>query len=229
MKMTNEGLALIRRFEGFRSEAYRDAVGVWTIGYGHTAMAGPPDVKPGQRISAEDAAGVLTRDVQSFSDGVTAALRRDLSDAQFSALVSFAYNVGLGNFRASSVLKAVNAGDFEAVPRRLNLWVKAGGRTLPGLVKRRAAEAALFMTPDAPADAPVSADHPPLAPPVEQARAKPPVASRTLWAALAAALAAAGQAVAPSRVVALALALGIVAAAAFIIFERVRKMKEEGV
>lgn len=144
MRMTDEGLALIRQFEGFRGSAYRDAVGVWTIGYGHTAMAGPPDVFPGLCISHDEAVGILARDVEVFARGVSAALHVAVTDGQFSALVSFAYNVGLGNFRKSSVLRAVNAGDLAAVPRRLNLWVKAGGRTLPGLVRRRAAEGALF-------------------------------------------------------------------------------------
>lgn len=146
MKMTEEGLALIRQFEGFREAAYRDAVGVWTIGYGHTSMAGPPVVTPGLRISREQGADILACDVDLFARGVAAALSVPLNDAQFSSLVSFAYNVGLGNFRKSSVLRAVNAGDFAAVPKRLNLWVKAGGRTLPGLVKRRVAEGALFAS-----------------------------------------------------------------------------------
>lgn len=159
MKVTEEGLALIRQFEGFRSAAYRDAVGVWTIGYGHTSMAGLPEVTPGLRISREQGAEILARDVAVFADGVAAAVQTKVNDAQFSALVSFAYNVGLGNFRKSSVLRAVNAGDFAAVPRRLNLWVKAGGRTLPGLVKRRAAEGVLFAGSTTP-EAPLPADLP---------------------------------------------------------------------
>jgi lysozyme len=146
MQMTEEGLALIRRFEGFRGEAYRCPAGVWTIGYGHTSQAGPPRVTPGMRMSEAEAEAVLARDVQEFARAVTAALRRDVSPQQFSALVSFAYNVGAGAFTRSSVLKAVNEGDMEAVPARLRLWVKADGRTLQGLVRRREAEAALFQS-----------------------------------------------------------------------------------
>jgi lysozyme len=224
MKMTEEGLALIRRFEGFRSQAYRDAVGVWTIGYGHTAMAGPPTVTAGQRISADEAVALLARDVQRLADGVAAVVRQPLSDQQFSALVSFAYNVGLGNFRKSSVLKAVNAGDFAAVPRRLNLWVKAGGRTLPGLVKRRAAEGALFLADDTV----TTGEAPGPRAPVEAVRGKPLRASRTMWAAAVAALAACAQGFSPGRVFAALLVLVAVAAAAIIIFERIRKLKEEG-
>lgn len=170
MKMTEEGLALIRHFEGFRGTAYRDAVGVWTIGYGHTSMAGPPQVKPGQVMSRESAAHILVQDVEMFAKGVADAVLVLLSDAQFSALVSFAYNVGLGAFRKSSVLKAVNAGDVAAVSRRLNLWVKAGGRTLPGLVKRRAAEGGMFAEGAADAAEPIPA--------------KPASAKRTIWSAV---------------------------------------------
>lgn len=156
MMMTEEGLALIRRLEGFRSEAYRDAVGVWTIGYGHTSMAGPPAVTAGLRITAEEGAAILARDVEAVAQGVRKAVTVELSDNQFSALVSFAYNVGLGAFRASSVLKTVNAGAFADVPARLALWVKAGGKTLPGLVRRRALEGELFAaaTPGTVAAAP---------------------------------------------------------------------------
>lgn len=145
MYMTKEGLALIKRFEGFRGKAYRCPSGIWTIGYGHTAMAGPPAVAGGLEISRDEAAKILARDVAQFAAAVAALLKVQLPAHQFSALVSFAFNVGMGNFRASSVLKAINAGDLAAVPRRLQLWTKAGGRELPGLVRRRAAEAELFL------------------------------------------------------------------------------------
>jgi lysozyme len=174
MRMTEEGLALIRRFEGLRTDAYRDAVGVWTIGFGHTSMAGPPEVTPGLSISREEASAILARDVEKFAAGVCEAVTVPLNDAQFSALVSFAYNVGLGALRGSSVLKAVNAGDFAEVPRRLALWVKAGGRTLPGLVKRRAAEGKLFASD-------VS---------TPEVSLPPPAHNNTLWLVIAAALAA---------------------------------------
>lgn len=148
MLITQSGLDLIKAFEGFRGTAYRCPAGILTIGYGHTSAAGSPTVVAGMKMGKPEAARVLRTDVEGFSEGVRAALRRDLNSNQFSALVSFAYNVGLGAFRASSVLRAVNAGDFESVPRRLNLWIKAGPRVLPGLVKRRAAEGHLFMTAD---------------------------------------------------------------------------------
>ncbi|MCA3555315.1 lysozyme [Aestuariivirga sp.] len=150
MQVTDEGLALIRRFEGFRANAYRCPAGVWTIGYGHTSQAGPPAVKPGMQLGEEEADRILKDDVRRFADEVGALLAREVSGAQFSALVSFAYNVGIPAFRSSSVLRAVNAGRFHDVPARLRLWVKGGGRVLPGLERRRAAEAELFMSETAP-------------------------------------------------------------------------------
>lgn len=148
MKLNHAGEALIKRYEGLRTQAYRDAVGIWTIGFGHTAMAGAPEVTPGMRITRGEADAIFARDAASFADQVAVSIRAPLTDNQFSALVSFAYNVGMGAFRKSSVLKAINGNQFEAVPRRLNMWVLAGGKVLPGLVKRRAAEAALFMSLD---------------------------------------------------------------------------------
>ena len=220
MQMTEEGLELIKQFEGFRARAYRDAVGVWTIGYGHTSMAGAPEVRPAMEITAEEAANILRRDVDSFARGVRDAVKVPLTDAQFSALVSFAYNVGLGNLRKSSVLAAVNRGDFTVVPRRLQLWTKAGGRVLPGLVRRRAAEAAFFAS---------QAGAAPLPAPVEQPVAKPVTQSRTIWSALAALALAVVQAWLSASLklagiavlVLLSLALGI------IIYERWKKLKEE--
>ena len=148
MKLNDKGFALICEFEGCRTEAYQDAVGVWTIGYGHTSVAGPPSVGPGVTVTRAEAAGILMRDLETFSTGVRSAITAPLNDNQFSALVSFAFNVGLGNFRSSSVLRSVNACRFDQVPADLALWVKAGGKVLPGLIRRRAAEAALFLAGD---------------------------------------------------------------------------------
>jgi GH24 family phage-related lysozyme (muramidase) len=148
MKLNDKGFALICEFEGCRTEAYQDAVGVWTIGYGHTSAAGPPCVGPGVTVTRAEATGILMRDLEIFSAGVRSAITAPLNDNQFSALVSFAFNVGLGNFRSSSVLRSVNDCRFDQVPADLALWVKAGGKVLPGLIRRRAAEAALFLAGD---------------------------------------------------------------------------------
>ncbi len=217
LKMSPQGYDLIREFEGLRRNAYRDAVGVWTIGYGHTSAAGEPHVKPGMVITENEATEILERDVEKFAEGVRSHVKVLLASDQFSALVSFAYNVGLGNLARSSVLKAVNTRDFEAVPRRLALWNKAGGKTLAGLVRRRAAEAALFtgdsvtMQPEYPA-------------------AKPVLKSRTILSAIFITLCAianvlltAAETILPWLLLAL-----IIAGAAIIIQQRIQKLKEEG-
>ena len=152
MKLNENGLALLRAFEGFRAQSYRDVAGVWTIGYGHTGRAGPPEVTPQSRMTEPEARALMKRQAETFAKAVRSMLTRELTDDQFSALVSFAFNVGTGAFARSSVLKAVNEGRLDAVPGRLKLWVKARGRVLPGLVRRRAAEAAMFAA--APAAAP---------------------------------------------------------------------------
>lgn len=148
MRLTDEGIALIKRFEGFREEAYRDPAGVWTIGYGHTGRAAPPPVEPGMKITPEEGEAILRADLDYFVARAGPLIERELTANQFSALISFAFNVGTGNFRRSSVLAAVNEGRLDEVPGRLALWNKAGGRVLKGLVRRRMAEGDLFMTPD---------------------------------------------------------------------------------
>jgi GH24 family phage-related lysozyme (muramidase) len=221
MKMTNEGLALIKRFEGLRLDAYRDVGGIWTIGYGHTGMAGEPAVKSQMKITEEEAHAMLARDVDKFAAGVRDSVTADISDAQFSALVSFAYNVGLGAFQRSSVLTAVNARDFEAVPRRLNLWAKAGGRVLAGLVRRRAAEGALFM----------SQSKSVVTRPVTQIPAKPFSQSRTIWSAFVVMLFAVLQAwlSVSLKLSGIAVLLVMAAGLSLIVYERYKKMKQEGV
>ncbi len=222
MQMSAEGLALIRRFEGFRAVSYKCPAGVWTIGYGHTSRAGPPAVAGGMTVSEAQAAKILAADVGQFAAGVAALVKRPLTDNQFAALVSFAYNVGLGNFKSSSVLAAVNAGDFAAVPRRLQLWVKGGGRVLAGLVARRAAEAALFMAaagPEVPAHVNAEA--------VSPMSGTSPRRSTTIWAGVTALLAGLTSLGPTSLHIAAAL-LGV-AAVLWIIRERLRRARHDGV
>lgn len=226
MEITKDGVELIKRFEGLRKTAYRCPSGVWTIGYGHTAAAGPPVVAGGMEIAAEQAEAILARDLAGFAAGVKQALTAEVSDAQFSALVSFAYNVGLGQFRGSSVLKAVNAGDMAAVPRRLLLWNRAGGQVLPGLTRRRAAEAELFLSGASSRMPPVPRGD------VSAGEGKPLHRSSTVLAAILAAVSGvvaalgATSASGPLRAV---LALIIAGAAVWIIRERIKKSRMEGV
>jgi lysozyme len=223
MDVDDAALDLIRRFEGLRLDASRCPAGIWTIGYGHTAAAGPPEVRPGQRITVAEAERLLRADAARIAGAIRPMITREVSRAQFAALVSFAFNVGPSAFRRSSVLKAVNAGDFERVPQRLALWVKANGRTLPGLIRRRAAEAAVFASA---AGAGQDARSRP-----EPSRGKPMRRSTTVWAAMVSALAAAASALAPAapRTVSFLVIAAAAAAATWIVIERRRKAMEDGV
>ena len=137
-------LNLIKRFEGCRLDAYPDpgtGGDPWTIGYGHTG----PEVHKGLRISQDIAEAYLLKDVTHFADGVRKLLNRDPAQNQFDAMVSLAYNIGLGNFGKSTVLRKFNEGDLISSAKGFMLWTKAAGKELPGLVTRRAAEQALFQ------------------------------------------------------------------------------------
>ena len=136
------GLSLIRRFEGVRLIAYPDVGGVWTIGYGHTG----PDVTRGMEITQEEADALLVKDVSKFAHGVEKLLSRSATQGQFDALISLAYNIGLGAFKDSTVLKRFNAGQIPGAAEAFILWVRAKGVIYEGLVKRRAAEIVRFMT-----------------------------------------------------------------------------------
>lgn len=146
-KINAEGLALIKHFEGLRTTAYQDSVGVWTIGYGHTSMAGPPPVFPGMTITAAEAKAILQQDLEVFEQGVSRALTITTTANQFSAMVSFAFNVGLSAYRNSTLFRNHNAGDFPGAAAEFPRWVYAGGEVLPGLVRRRDAERTLYLKP----------------------------------------------------------------------------------
>jgi lysozyme len=162
LKTGPKGLALVREFEGCELKAYRDAVGIWTIGYGHTAAAGPPVPKAGMTISATEAEEILKRDLGKYEKTVLDAVRVPLSQEQFDALVSFTFNVGPGNFRSSTLLKRLNSGNYVDVPNQLKRWNKAGGRVLRGLTRRREAEAFLWSTGAVPAATPPPPDIEPI-------------------------------------------------------------------
>jgi GH24 family phage-related lysozyme (muramidase) len=186
----NEALDLIKKMEGLRLRAYRDIGGVWTIGYGHTSAGGPPEVGPRLTISRERAEQILLADASRVAGEIRPYIDRKVTKHQFAALLCFAYNVGTSNFRRSSVLAAVNAGDFAAVPRRLALWNKVGGRSVPGLIRRRAEEAALFACGEHPEDARdkmLKGDIPPG--PLSEPRGKPQTRSTINVAAILSALA----------------------------------------
>lgn len=140
------GIALIKTFEGCKLEAYRDLAGVWTIGYGHTG----PSVREGLKWTQERADNQLEADIAVRAHAVSAACKTDPNDNQLAAMVSLAYNIGLGAFKRSSVLRLHNAGKFAEAAAAFSMWNKAGGQVRAGLTRRRAAETALYLTPDDP-------------------------------------------------------------------------------
>ncbi len=146
MELNEAGVKLIQDFEGLMLEAYRCSAGVLTIGWGHTSAAGEPEVTPGMTITEAQAQEIFRRDVKQYSDGVRDLVEVDISDNQFSAMVSLAYNIGVAAFAKSSVLRFTNERRFDEAAASFALWNKAGGQVLRGLVRRRAAEAELYAT-----------------------------------------------------------------------------------
>ena len=144
MKISANGLGLLIHFEGFRDKAYRDSAGVWTIGYGSTK-----GVHAGQRITRDQAAIRLADDVAKAEADVSLLVNVPLTQGQFDALVSFVYNLGAGALARSTLIRRLNSGDYSGAADEFMKWVKAGGRRLQGLVRRRAAERALFLGDDA--------------------------------------------------------------------------------
>mmetsp|Transcript_11701 Transcript_11701/g.17368 ORF Transcript_11701/g.17368 Transcript_11701/m.17368 type:complete len:193 (-) Transcript_11701:93-671(-) len=140
--INNRGLDLIKNFEGWRSCWYKDAAGYPTIGYGHLIKGS--EYRKGQCISKATGTQLLKQDSRTAENCVSGAVRTKLNDNQFAALVSFTYNLGCGNLRSSTLLKRVNARNFGDVCNQLSRWVRAGGRVLEGLKRRRKAECALF-------------------------------------------------------------------------------------
>jgi lysozyme len=138
-RINDEGEAFIKQWEGLRLEAYRCSAGVWTIGYGHTATA-----HEGMQITKAEAERLLRLDMALFEAEVSRAVDVKLTDNQFAALVSWAYNVGTKAMRASTLIRKLNAGDFGAVPGELARWNKIKGNVSQGLSNRRAAEAGLW-------------------------------------------------------------------------------------
>jgi lysozyme len=143
MEISQEGLALIKKFEGCELKAYRCAANVLTIGYGSTK-----GVKEGDSITQEDADKLLMHEIKEYEGYVNDLVEVDLEQNQFDALVSWVFNLGPAKLKSSTLLKVLNAKDYEGVPAQIKRWNKAGGKVLQGLVRRREAEALLFTGED---------------------------------------------------------------------------------
>ena len=168
MKMSDDGQKLLKHYENCHKEAYPDPASPlgkectrrgylvtdyrslgnwsafdgkpWTIGWGHTGA----EVKPGLVWTQKQCDDTLTRDLAKFEKAVSDVVTVKLNQSQFDALVDFTYNLGKGNLQASTLLTKLNGGDYKGAAAEFPKWRKAGGQVLWGLVKRRAAEQALF-------------------------------------------------------------------------------------
>ncbi|EQA1622550.1 lysozyme [Enterobacter asburiae] len=141
MNVSQTGLDLIKQYESLRTTAYRCPAGVLTIGYGHTA-----GVKESDKITQAQADEFLAQDAAVAAADVTRLVTVTLSQNQFDALVSFTFNLGAGNLASSTLLKRLNEGNYDQAADQFGRWVFANNVLLQGLVKRRAAEKALFIT-----------------------------------------------------------------------------------
>lgn len=144
MKLSQKGIELIKQFEGYSSKAYPDpATGgaPWTIGYGTTK-----GVKPGMVITAQQAEKMLRDDVAKLEGGVSSLVTAPTTQGQFDAMVSLAYNIGLGNFGKSTLLKKHNARCYTCAADQFRVWNRANGKVMNGLTKRRAAEREVYMS-----------------------------------------------------------------------------------
>jgi len=140
-RTNNEGFKLLTTFEGCRLDAYDDGVGVWTIGYGHTK-----GIHEGMTITQAQAEQFLQEDLEIFESYVEDGIQVDVNEDQFSALVCFCFNVGPEAFGSSTLLRKLNAGDYQGAAEQFPVWNKGGGEPMLGLTRRRLAEQALFFS-----------------------------------------------------------------------------------
>ena len=144
MRISEQGVRLIKRFEGLRLTAYKCPTGYWTIGWGHTY-----GVKPGQKITKEQAEVYLKQDLVVAEDAVDKLVSTPLNQGMYDALVSFVFNLGAVRFKNSTLLRRLNQGAYDLVPDEFLRWVygTVDGKTqkLPGLVERRTAEKEMFL------------------------------------------------------------------------------------
>jgi lysozyme len=239
MKTSDKGVSLIKAHEGKRLSAYTCPGGVLTIGYGHTSAAGKPDVVRGMRITEREAEDILRRDLSRFEARVNQLVKVPLTQGQFDALVSFDFNTG--KLHSSTLLKRLNAGKYAEVPRHLMRWTKGGGRELPGLVRRRRDEAELWRSLDPGVTGGVAdvdeVDEPTAPKPIRQSK----TANAAFLAGAVGAIAPVNEIIKTTRETAdgvsglmaagpwIAVAVVVIAAAAFIIWDRQRRLVEDGV
>lgn len=145
--INQDGIDLIKQWEGCKLKSYKDVAGVWTVGYGLTSRAGFIEVGPDTVLTQAEADYYLEKVVGDFASKIKPMITAPINENEFAAFVSLAYNIGVGAFKRSSALKRFNDGQKDRVTEAIRMWKKAGGKTVQGLVNRREAEVALFLTP----------------------------------------------------------------------------------
>jgi len=140
MNIPQKGIDLIKKYEGCKLSAYKCPAGVWTIGIGHTA-----GVKQGDKITQAQADELFKNDLKRFEKGINSLVKVSLNENQFSALVSLTFNIGIGNFSKSTLLKLLNHGKYQEASKEFEKWVFSKGKKLNGLIKRRKEEKELFI------------------------------------------------------------------------------------
>ena len=144
MKTTSKGIDIIKKYEGCKLSAYRCPSGVLTIGYGHT-----DNVRAGQHITQQEADDMLLQDILQREKQIDEVLTADLNENQYDAVISFVFNVGIGNFARSTLLKKINANpDDRSIRFEWLEWCRSGKRILEGLVRRREEEITLYFSKD---------------------------------------------------------------------------------
>jgi len=143
MKTSNEGISLIKKFEGCKLDAYQCSAKVWTIGFGTTK-----GVKEGDHCTMREAEDWLADDLYEFEKYIHKYVNTPLDQNQFDSLVAWTYNLGPTNLRESTLLVRINDLDFDDVPYQMKRWNRAGGKVLDGLVRRREAESLLWLGKD---------------------------------------------------------------------------------
>lgn len=146
MLVSNNGVDLICEFEGKRLVAYDDGVGVWTIGFGTIKYPNGVRVKKGDTCTLEQAKEYMRHDLIEFEHTVNSSVKVLLSQNQFDALTSLAYNIGSSAFKSSTLVKKLNSGDYKGAADQFNVWINAGGKRMQGLVNRRDKEKLLFLS-----------------------------------------------------------------------------------
>ena len=144
MRISENGIEFIRQLEGEKLTAYPDIVGIWTIGVGHTGFVDGKPVARGMAITKEKSKEILTADLKRFESAVNNAVKVTLTQNQFDALVSLAFNIGEGAFARSTLVNKLNAVDKKGAAEQFLVWKNAGGRVSQGLLNRRQKEKAMF-------------------------------------------------------------------------------------